>query len=92
MPRLARPRRGLSRRAAGCVVLVVQRVAVSSSSLVSIGYDATLAVLEAEFTGGAVYRYFGVPQSAYDAVVRAPSKGRAFNELVRPRYPCVRTY
>lgn len=70
----------------------MRRVPVSSTSLVSLGYDAEVSVLEAEFTGGAVYRYFGVPPSVYDAVVRAPSLGRAFNELVRPRYPCVRTY
>jgi hypothetical protein len=34
------------------------RVAVKSSSVTSVGFDASLSAMEIEFAGGAVYRYF----------------------------------
>ena len=63
------------------------RSPVSSSSLVSVGYDAARWELEIEFVSGRVYRYFGVSPAAYEALMRAESKGRHFNERIRDRYP-----
>jgi KTSC domain len=59
---------------------------VSSSSLVAVGYDSARRELEIEFVSGRLYRYFGVPPRAYEALMRAPSKGRHFNEHIRDRY------
>ncbi|MCR8671515.1 KTSC domain-containing protein [Agrococcus sp. HG114] len=60
---------------------------VTSSVLVSIGYDAASAVLEAEFQSGAVYRYFLVPPRVFrelrGAATSGASVGAAFNELVK---------
>lgn len=53
----------------------MERVGVSSSSLVSVGYDSSISTLEVEFHGGAIYQYFGVPQSHHDGLLGAGSKG-----------------
>ena len=60
---------------------------VESTTLVAIGYDDTREFLELKFRSHAVYRYFGVPGSVYEALVAAPSKGRYFNEAIRGRFP-----
>ena len=61
--------------------------AVESTTLVAVGYDKTHETLQLEFRSRAVYRYFGVPCSVYEALVAAPSKGRHFNEAIRGRFP-----
>jgi hypothetical protein len=68
----------------------VDRSSVSSSSLVSVGYDFERQELEIEFVSGSIYRYFGVFPLAYEALLRAASKGRHFNERIRDRYRFVR--
>jgi len=60
--------------------------AVESTTLVAVGYDETHETLHLEFRSRAVYRYFGVPGSVYEALVAAPSKGRHFNEAIRGRF------
>jgi len=65
----------------------VTRTAVTSSSLASIGYSPTQALLEIEFRHGAVYRYLGVPTHVFDAFLAAESKGTFFNQAVKDRYP-----
>jgi len=64
----------------------MKRDPVSSSSLISIGYDAKQHILEVEFIHGAVYRYFDVPLSAYQALLNADSRGRYFNANIRENY------
>jgi hypothetical protein len=63
---------------------------VSSTSLVSVGYDAPSKTLELEFSSGAVYRYRQVPRLVYDELMRAPSKGRFVNAFVRDAFPYAR--
>jgi KTSC domain len=60
---------------------------VESATLVAIGYDDTREILQLEFRSHAVYRYFGVPVSVYEALVAAPSKGRYFNGTIRGHFP-----
>ena len=62
---------------------------VESTTLVTIGYDETCEILQLEFRSHAVYRYFGVPSSVYEALVAAPSKGRYFNGAIRGSFPHV---
>jgi lysyl-tRNA synthetase class 2 len=64
--------------------------AVESSTLATVGYDEGSALLELEFRGGAVYRYFAVPSAEHDSLLAAGSKGRHFNERIRGRYPFAR--
>lgn len=60
---------------------------VESATLVAIGYDDAREILQLEFRSHAVYRYFGVPGSVYEALVVAASKGRYFNGAIRGRFP-----
>lgn len=48
---------------------------MSSSHIVSIGYDPTSMVLEVEFNTGAIYQYYDIPQSIYDGLMAAESHG-----------------
>lgn len=66
------------------------RVAVKSSSVTSVGFDASLSAMEIEFAGGAVYRYFAVPAAVHAALMDASSKGVFFNQHVRAKYPFAR--
>jgi hypothetical protein len=57
----------------------------------SVGYDQTSNVLEIEFSGGEVYRYFGVPSDVHRGLMTAKSAGRYFHEYIREacEYKCV---
>ncbi|QDT50430.1 hypothetical protein Pan258_44890 [Symmachiella dynata] len=61
----------------------IERTAVRSSALQSVGYDQEQRVLEIEFTSGAVYQYFDVPAEVYRRLMAAESHGRYFNQAVR---------
>ena len=64
--------------------------AVESTVLSAIGYDERLGVLRLKFRSRAVYDYFGVPVAINDALLRAPSVGACFNEVVRGYFPFCR--
>ena len=61
----------------------IERTAVRSSALRSVGYDEDSQTLEIEFTNGAVYQYFDVPAEVYRGLMAAESHGRYFNQTVR---------
>jgi hypothetical protein len=61
----------------------VYRDPVTSSAIVSVGYDAESRTLEIEFTSGRVYQFFDVPESVAQALRAAPSQGAFFNLFVR---------
>lgn len=50
-------------------------------------YDAQSETLEVEFTSGAVYQYYNVPQSIYDALKAAPSAGQFLAYQIKNAYP-----
>ena len=60
--------------------------AVESTTVASVAYDASRELLQIEFRDRTVYRYFGVPAEVHDALMRAHSKGRCFNSLIRGRF------
>ena len=64
--------------------------AVDSTTLAAIGHDASQALLRLEFRSGAVYDYVGVPASAYEALLAAPSVGACFNDQIRGCFPYCR--
>jgi hypothetical protein len=64
----------------------MKREPVSSSSLISVGYDIKQNILEVEFVHGAVYPYFDVPPFRYQALMKANSLGRYFNANIRANY------
>jgi KTSC domain len=61
-------------------------IAVESTSLATVAYDAERQVLQIAFRNGTVYRYLGVPTEVHHALLRAPSKGAHFNRTIRNRY------
>ncbi|WP_308798970.1 KTSC domain-containing protein [Agromyces silvae] len=64
----------------------MERTAVESSNVISIGYQPDTLTMEMEFKGGNVYQYFDVPEHVFDGIIRAPSVGRFFHEQVRGIY------
>ena len=61
----------------------MERAAVESSNVASVGYDVESAVLEVEFAHGGIYQYFGVPFFVYQGLIDAASKGKYLNEVVK---------
>lgn len=53
----------------------MNRQYVTSSHIVSIGYDPYNMILEVEFNTGAIYQYYDIPQSIYDGLMAAESHG-----------------
>lgn len=63
----------------------MKRIAVSSSCLRAIGYDADAEVLEVEFQNGSRYRYERVPAETVAELLAADSLGRYFNLVFKAR-------
>jgi KTSC domain len=61
----------------------MDRAAVSSSDLASVGYDESTQTLEVEFHKGGIYQYFGVPKPLHDGLVTAASPGKFFHANIR---------
>jgi hypothetical protein len=60
----------------------MERTAVTSRNIVSIGYDPSSSTLEIEFKD-ATYQYYGVPADIYEGLLQAPSKGSFFAQYIR---------
>lgn len=68
----------------------MERTYISSTSVVSIGYDPALQVLEIEYHQGNVYQYQGVPQDVFDQLMGSPSKGAFINDQIKKFYVFVK--
>ena len=64
----------------------MERQAVQSSNLQSIGYDEKTQTLEVEFIRGDVYQYTNVPQHVYDELMSAKSLGKYLNQHIARQY------
>ncbi len=62
-------------------------VAVNSSMLIAVGYDAENRVLEALFHSGQVWQYCDVPEEVYRDLLAADSIGSYMQEEVIGHYP-----
>lgn len=65
----------------------MQRKAVVSSNLRSVGYDEIRRVLEIEFNSHTIYQYFGVPVGEYRGLMSAASHGQYFHAHIKDAYP-----
>ena len=61
----------------------MNRIPVSSSNLVSVGYDRTTQTLEIEFLHGGVYQYSDVPSSIYDTLIAGDFRDTYFDRYVK---------
>ncbi|MFA4987145.1 MAG: KTSC domain-containing protein [Candidatus Brocadiia bacterium] len=57
-----------------------------SSNISRFGYDEANQVLCVEFMNGSVYQYFDVPQSVFEQMKTAPSKGAFLAQNIKGAY------
>lgn len=58
---------------------------VVSSNLVAVGYDHATQTLRIQFHNG-TYDYFGVPETVYNNLMNATSKGEYHAALIKNSY------
>jgi hypothetical protein len=66
----------------------VEREPVSSSSILSVGYEASSETLEIEFKETGVYQYLNVPQFMWERLMGADSVGKFFNAEIKNAFAC----
>jgi hypothetical protein len=66
--------------------MIIERAPVNSTCISSIGYSFAHEVLDVEFRGGDVYRYFAVPSAVFASLLAAPSIGSQFNRAIKNRF------
>lgn len=64
----------------------MERAAVDSSWVASIGYEPATMTLEVKLKNGAIYRYLEVPESAYHELIAAGSIGAYLNQNIKGSY------
>lgn len=57
-----------------------------SSNIAGFGYDKGPQVLTVEFKQGGRYNYYDVPESVYEQMRSAPSKGQFLAQNIKGRY------
>ncbi len=66
----------------------MERELVSSSTILSVGYDAASETLEVEFKSGGVYQYYNVPEPIHQQFMESSSKGQFHHTYIKNGYPC----
>lgn len=64
----------------------MERQPISSSNIISAGYDPVTQTLEVEFKNGVVWQYMHFPEKMWYEFIGAPSQGKYFNSQIRPRF------
>jgi hypothetical protein len=65
----------------------MDRTRVTSSNVVSVGWNSATSVLEVEFHHDRLYQYEGVPESVYRGLLNATSHGEYHHQNIEDRYP-----
>ena len=68
------------------MVILLERHAVKSVILRSVGYDDSTKILEIEFHSGLVYQYLGVPSKVYTDLMCSGEVGKYFSDKVRTQF------
>jgi KTSC domain len=61
----------------------MEMIPVRSSTIEAVGYDETSLVLHVRFLSGGTYEYIGVPQTIFQQLIQAPSKGSFFDTSIK---------
>lgn len=64
----------------------MERTAVESSNVVSIGYDSEHQVMEVEFKGGRVYHYVGIDEETWEVRESYDSIGKYIASGIKPHF------
>jgi len=67
------------------LILINQKV--ESSNILTIDYDG-VSTLRVRFSDGARYRYFLVPSTIVEGLLKAGSKGKFFHQFIKDKYDC----
>jgi len=67
--------------------MMPQMQTVSSSNVAELGYDSEGQDAYVRFLSGSLYKYKGVPQNEFDALLSAPSIGAYLNRNFKNVYP-----
>ena len=67
-------------------------IAVDSTTLSAVAYDAVRGVMLVQFRDKAIYGYFSVPLSVYEGLLGAVSKGSYFNQFIRGGFRYARVW
>lgn len=65
----------------------MNRQPLRGGKLKSAGYDRLAALLEVEFTDGALRHYRGVPEEVWRRLLSAPNPGSFFEDRIADEYP-----
>lgn len=63
-------------------------IRVTSSAILSIGYDLNSQRMKITFVEGHTYDFCRVPEYIFTGLLRAGSKGRYNNDHIKDRYQC----
>jgi hypothetical protein len=66
----------------------MKRISVKSTNINSIGYES--GILEIAFVGGSVYQYLNVPDTVYEELMHAASKGGYFHKYIKDKYQTIK--
>ena len=64
----------------------MERIPVQSSNLAAVGYDESSRTLEVLFCDGSTYHYFDVPESIFQQLLHAESKGKFHYRHIRHNF------
>lgn len=59
---------------------------VTSSNVKAVAHETQTGTMYVEFTSGAIYQYFDVPERVFEDFLQSSSKGTYFNTLIKNRY------
>ena len=63
----------------------MDRISVSSSNVISVGYDGDSMTLEIEFNNG-IYQYYDVPEDIFQELINASSIGSFIHQNIKNNY------
>jgi hypothetical protein len=63
-------------------------IRVFSSAIVAVGYDQATRRMKIQFVEGHTYDFCGVPETVFNGLLRASSKGTYYSDHIRGRYQC----
>jgi hypothetical protein len=62
-------------------------ITVNSTNIDSVGYNADTQTLTVKFkVSGQIYEYLNVPQTLYEGLMTAESKGKYINDNIRSQF------
>jgi len=61
-------------------------VNVDSSCIDAVAYYPSVNLLDLKFRGGREYTYIDVPKTTFENFLDAESKGKFFNDIIKPKY------